>query len=268
MFTDEGFKYLIQAPNAAKKITRVELGSDKDSIVILDPPKSISELQSVITTKDHKYPINASTLTERNFHNGISYSYYNYFYESANVKKNYYEYGIFGDNEALLYYVLNTNSDKTFLSEVIHSFTSGYFENIIEITNPLKNLEKDVAIISEGVLTDYTIIYNTVSYDPKPSLTAQKVMTCNLHNAAGSLLGYGEVVLESYDLITREALINLKVVIDSSQRIATNYLMFSSLFCNLKISLIDPITDEPKEWPLTDGEALIIPLKVSLGEAK
>lgn len=268
MFTDEGFKYLIQAPNAAKRIARVELGSDKDSIVILDPPKSISELQSVITTKDHKYPLNSSTLTERNFHNGISYSYSNSFYESTNVKKNYYEYGIFGDNEALLYYVLNTNSDKTFLSEVKNSFNLGYFENIIEITNPLKNLEKDVAIISEGVLTDYTIIYNTVSYGAKPSLIAQKVMTCNLHNAAGSLLGYGEVVLESYDLITREALINLKVVIDSSQRIATNYLMFSSLFCNLKISLIDPTTEEPKDWPLTDGEALIIPLKVSLGEAK
>ena len=268
MFTDEGFKYLIQAPNAAKKITRVEIGSDKDSIVILDPPKSISELQSVITSKDHKYPLISSTLTERNFHNGISYSYGNTFYEATNVKKNYYEYGIFGDNEALLYYVLNTNSDKTFLSEVKHGFDSGYFENIIEITNPLKNLEKDVAIISEGVLTDYTIIYNTVSYDPKPSLTTQKVMTCNLHNAAGSLLGYGEVVLESYDLITREALINLKVVIDSSQRTATNYLMFSSLFCNLKISLVDPTTEEAKEWPLTDGEALIIPLKVSLGEAK
>ena len=268
MFTDEGFKYLIQAPNAAKKITRVEIGSDKDSIVILDPPKSISELQSVITSKEHKYPLNYSTLTERNFHNGISYSYYNSFYSPANVKKDYYEYGIFGDNEALLYYVLNTNSDKTFLSEVKHSFTSGYFENTIEITNPLKNLEKDIAIISEGVLTDYRIIYNTVSYDPKPSLTVQKVMTCNLHNAAGSILGYGEVVLESYDLITREALINLKVVIDSSQRIATNYLTFSSLFCNLKISLIDPTTKEPKEWPLTDGEALIIPLKVSLGEAK
>lgn len=268
MFTDEGFKYLIQAPNAAKRIARVELGSDKDSIVILDPPKSISELQSVITTKDHKYPLNSSILTERNFHNGISYSYSNSFYESTNVKKNYYEYGIFGDNGALLYYVLNTNSDKTFLSEVKNSFNLGYFENIIEITNPLKNLEKDVAIISEGVLTDYTIIYNTVSYGAKPSLIAQKVMTCNLHNAAGSLLGYGEVVLESYDLKTREAFINLKVVIDSSQRLATNYLLFSSLFCNLKISLVDPTTEEAKEWPLTDGEALIIPLKVSLGEAK
>lgn len=268
MFTDEGFKYLIQAPNAAKKITRLESGSDKDSIVILDPPKSISELQSVITTKDHKYPLNSSILTERNFHNGISYSYGNTFYEYTNTKKNYYEYGIFGDNEALLYYVLNTNSDKTFLSEVKHSFTSGYFENTIEITNPLKNLEKDISIISEGVLTDYRIIYNTVSYGEKPSLITQKVMTCNLHNASGTILGYGEVVLESYDLKTREAFINLKVVIDSSQRLATNYLLFSSLFCNLKISLVDPTTEEAKEWPLTDGEALIIPLKVSLGEAK
>lgn len=268
MFTDEGFKYLIQAPNAAKNLSRVELGSDKDSIVVLDPPKNITGIQSVITTADHKYPLSSSTLTERNFHNGIIYSYFNNFYGSGNARKNYYEYGIFGDNGALLYYVINTNTAKTFLSEVKHSFTSGYFENTIEITNPLKNLEKDIAIISEGVLTDYRIIYNTVSYGAKPSLIAQKVMTCNLHNAAGSLLGYGEVVLESYDLITREALINLKVVIDSSQRIATNYLMFSSLFCNLKISLIDPTTEEPKEWPLTDGEALIIPLKVSLGEAK
>ena len=93
-------------------------------------------------------------------------------------------------------------------------------------------------------------------------------MTCNFYNIAESLLVYGEVVLESYDLITREALINLKVIIDSSQRLATNYILFSSLFCNLKISLVDPVTEEPKEWPLTDGEALIIPLKVYLGEAK
>ena len=268
MFTDEGFKYLIQAPNAAKKITRVELGSDKDSIVILEPPKSISELQSVITTKDHKYPLISSALTERNFHNGISYSYGNTFYQHTNIQKNYYEYGVFGDNEALLYYVLNTNYDKTSIIEVKHSFSSGEFKNTIEITNPLKNLEKDISIFSEGVLADYRIIYTTVSYSSKPSLTTQKVMTCNLHNVAGSILGYGEVVLESYDLITREALINLKVVIDSSQRTATNYLLFSSLFCNLKISLLDPITEEPKKWPLTDGKALIIPLKVSLGEAK
>lgn len=268
MFTDEGFKYLIQAPGAAKKITRVQLGSDKESIVNLDPPKNISELQSVITTADHKYPNNGSTLTERNFHNGISYSYHNSFYEYSNAKKNYYEYGIFGDNEALLYYVLNTNSDKTFVSEVKHSYSSGYFENTIQITNPLKNLEKDIAIISEGVLTDYRVKYTTRSYSSSPTLNTQKVMTCNFYNIAESLLVYGEVVLEYYDLITREALINLKVIIDSSQRLATNYILFSSLFCNLKISLVDPVTEEPKEWPLTDGEALIIPLKVYLGEAK
>ena len=268
MFTDEGFKYLIQAPGAAKKITRLELGSDKDSIVILDPPKDTTEIQSVITTADHKYLLNSSLLTERNFHNGITYSYFNSFYAYGNAKKNYYEYGIFGDNDALLYYIINTNANKTFLSEVKHSFADSYFENTIQITNPLKNLEKDIAIISEGVLTDYRVKYTTRSYSSSPTLNTQKVMTCNFYNIAESLLVYGEVVLESYDLITREALINLKVIIDSSQRLATNYILFSSLFCNLKISLVDPVTEEPKEWPLTDGEALIIPLKVYLGEAK
>lgn len=268
MFTDEGFKYLIQAPNAAKKITRLQLGSDRDSIVLLDPPTSITELQSVITTEDHKYPISSTTLTERNFHDGVIYSYHNNYYRSGVNKKNYYEYGVFGDNEALLYYVLNTNTDKTFITEVVHKYSPGYFEETIQITNPVKNLEKVISIISEGELTDYKVKYSTTSFSSKPTLNSQYTMFCNLYNSSGTLLTYGEVVLESYDLTTREALINLKVVIDSSQRIATNYLMFSSLFCNLKISLIDPTTEEPKEWPLTDGEALIIPLKVSLGEAK
>lgn len=268
MFTDEGFKYLIQAPNAAKKVTRVQLGSDRDSIVLLDPPTSITELQSVITTEDHKFPISSSSLTERNFHDGIIYSYHNNYYQYANTKKNYYEYGVFGDNEALLYYVLNTNTDKTFITEVTPRYDPGYFEETIQITNPLKNLEKVISIISEGELTDYKVKYSTISYTSKPLLNNQNIMTCNLYNAAGTLLSYGEVVLESYDLVTREALINLKVIIDSSQRTATNSIKFKSLFCNLSISVVDPITDEPKEWPLTDGEALIIPLKVSLGEAK
>lgn len=268
MFTDEGFKYLIQAPNAAKKVTRVQLGSDRDSIVILDPPTSITELQSVITTEDHKYPISSSTLTERNFHDGVIYSYHNNYYRSGVNKKNYYEYGVFGDNEALLYYVLNTNTDKTFITEVAHKYSPGYFEETIQITNPVKNLEKVISLISEGELTDYKVKYTSTSHSSKPTLSEQYTMFCNLYNSSGILLTYGEVVLESFDLVTREALINLKVIIDSSQRAATNRIKFSSLFCNLTISVLDPITDEPIDWPLTDGEALIIPLKVTLGEYK
>lgn len=267
MITDEGFKYLIKAPGAATKIAKLVLGTDKESIVDLDPPTSINQLQSIVTGSPLTFKGTTNTFKVLDFSKGIIYHYAMTDY-NGEIKSKYYEYGYFGDNDNLLYYKLNTNTAKTFISKIYNYADVGYFKSSIKLSNPLKNISKNISMLSEGVLKDYIVNYNSVAYLTTPSLITDFNITCEFKNSTGTLISYGESILESYDLATREALFNLKVVLDRSQISANNYILFTSLFCNLKIFMTDPSTLEPVNWPLTDGEALIIPLKVYLGEPK
>lgn len=267
MITNEGFKYLIQAPNAATKLKEILVGNDKDSIVDLNPPKSITSLQSIVTNSSLKYNINQVTYNYLDFHLGLTHQ-YSVKAVATTRPSVLYEYGIFGDNDKLLYYAIYTNSNKTFLTPAENLYDGSYFTTQISLSNPIKHAKKTISLLSEGVLTDYTVNYQETPFRGNPSMGSPTPMECFFYSSGDSLTLTGGVSLESFDLETREALIRLEVTLDRSKITAGNYILFRSLFCSLKIYLTDPVTEEPVDWPLTDGEALIVPLKVYIGGAK
>lgn len=266
MITNEGFKYLIQAPNAATKLKEILVGNDKDSIVDLNPPKSITSLQSIVTSSSLKYRINQVSYNTLDFHLGLTHQ---YSIKGVTATPSLlYEYGIFGDNDKLLYYRIYTNSNKTFLTPAENLYSSSYFNTEIRLSNPIKHAKKTFSLLSEGVLTDYTVNYQETPFRGSPSMESPTPMQCFFYSSTGSILLTGGVSLESFDIETREALIRLEITLDRNKIDGRNYILFRSLFCSLKIYLTDPVTEELIDWPLTEGEALVVPLKVYIGEAK
>lgn len=265
MFTNEGFKFLIQAPDAERKVSYLLIGRDKSKILDLSPTFSILDIQSIKSEDRIRYNIESSVFTEANFHLGLKYIYDLNFYTFNNENPNYCEYGVYGENDKLLYYHLNTNTDKTFLFEVKNQFEKDNFNLRINLTQPFKNKTLIISLNSENVLTEYDVNYETVPYESVPNFSIERPMTCIFKNTLGEVLSFGEVGLESYNVDTREAILNLKVSLDSTQIESSNYIYFSSFFCNLKISLKDPTSGLAKPWPLTNGESIIIPLKVYIG---
>lgn len=265
MFTNEGFKFLIQAPDAERRVSYILIGKDKSEISDLSPDFNIMDIQSVKSEDRIRYNVESSIFTEANFHLGLKYIYDLNFYTFNNENPNYCEYGVYGENDKLLYYHLNTNADKTFLFEVKNQFLKDNFKLRINLTQPFKNKSLRTSLKSENVLTDYDVIYKSIPYESIPNFSIERPMTCLFKNTLGEVLSFGEIGLESFNTVTREAIINLKVSLDSTQLESSNYIYFSSFFCNLKISLKDIGTGLDKPWPLTNGESIIIPLKVYVG---
>lgn len=271
MFTDEGFKYLLEVADSETKFQNMGYGYDLSKIVDLNPPNNIAEMQSVATVdlKDRLYhTIYSETVDVLNFQGGITYKHNLTFNNSGynNTPGKHWERGIFGPTNKLLYYDLLINKNRTLLYS--ETPNNSYHPSTISINVPIKVLYKEVSIVLQDIPTSFKVKYEAIAplTTTNIHISTRKVRRLLLLNTSNSTKVVGNPVLDSYDLETRTALFHLTVLIDESVKSSDNYLYFESLLGVFKITLLDPITDEPVDWPVTSGESLVIPLEFKLGD--
>ena len=271
MFTDEGFKCLIAAPDAAKGIRKIFYGYDTSKIIDLNPPKNINKMQTRENTTGTDgtttYNQSAETVFIEDFSQGKTYRYDIYFYNSYNAlpAKNYAEVGWFSQSNILLYYELVTNIKRNLL--FVKSDTDPRTARSIRFNVPFLVKDKPVTIKSNGVDKDFLFRMTVVDNTNTLSLVTIPPRSLTLKNTGRYTLKTGVAELESYDLINRSFVLNLIITLDSSVINKDNYLFLETVFGCFNITCLDPITKERIPWPLSDGEALNIPIEFNLGDA-
>lgn len=271
MFTDEGFKCLIAAPDAAKGIRKIFYGYDTSKIIDLNPPKNINKMQTRENTTDidsiSTYNQSSETVHKENFSQGKTYRYDIAFYNSYNAlpAKNYAEVGWFSQTNILLYYEVVTNIKRNLL--FVKSDTDSRTIRSIRFNVPFLVKDKPVTIKSDGVDKDFLFRMTVVDNINTLSLVTVPPRYLSIKNANGTILKTGVAELESYDLINRSFVLNLIITLDSSVINKDNYLFLETVFGCFNITCLDPITEESIPWPLSDGEALNIPIEFNLGDA-
>ena len=266
MLTDAGFKFLIKAPGASSKVAYIQVGTLREPVVDLNPPKSISTLQNPLNSMT-QFNTNSSSTSVLKYHKGVELVFMLNFSKGGAVTRDFYEEGIIGDKGDILFYYLNTNDDKTFLFRKKNLFLLGRHSKNVSITTVEAYKIKAVSFVSKGVLTDYDINYEHTDFDFNPEITIEKPFEVTLRSEVHKPLQTGQLILQSYSLEERKALFHISIPIDSSKNSYYNYLHVKTSFCNLKIYMTEPGRVKATSWPLTNGEDLVIPLEVYLGDA-
>lgn len=271
MFTDEGFKYLIGVPGAALSIAYAAFGEKLDSIVNLTPTATIESLQGKeIVSSTDKYDINGSygSLSVLKFAGGLTHRHDLAFYLTGygTTAPKHWEMGIFGNNGKLLYYRVYVNHNKTLAYP--NNYTSGYAHYEIDINIPTDVVSKETSLILGTVTTTFKVNYEPVTPRTLTDMTmvTRKDFTVQLLNSDNSRIKEGTCTLESYDVTAKTALYHLTISIDESIKSSTNYLYLATIFGCFKITIHDSLTSELKDWPVTAGESLVLPVEFKLGD--
>ena len=273
MFTDIGFQYLLQIAEAPKDIAYLRYGLDPSKVINLNPPKNITRMQdrdedSPALGPSEKHKVYSGH--ENNFiifNQGNINHYSTKFYNSHTgyAGPNYIERGVFSTDNKLIYYQVNTNKEKTL--KVIK--TPDQVDSLdIKFNIPFSTLDKPISCLNNGELTEYILRIKSIKsltniniYNPVPRVFKLKSSSSNAD------IVIGEAQLSTYDLTLRTALFNLIIEIPSNKISSGNYLYLETVFASFSMTLHDPISGDPVAWPLTNGEALIIPLEINLGDA-
>lgn len=276
MLTDDGFLFFINATPNNEVLNYVRYGFKKSDIVDLNPPSSITALQSSEFTQypsdpylhlsmvyytvlyTQNYNSSKVTWTLRTGNSGVS-----------QVGKSYYERGLYSSTGKLLAYNLNTNTKKTFLYP-LEQLNSSVVSYNLDFVIPFKEKVILQDIKNRGVVQSYKIKLKSRGHAPSSGYSPLDGFRYSLKLTEGdseSGVGSPQVLLESYDISTKTVTYNLVVTPPG------NYinnpgisLKLESSFGVFDITFHDAATDVNLGLPLVDIGSLVIPITLNLGE--